>query len=99
VRNEARSKENGLRGLEVPSHRILEAWSTFQVAIECIRYVEDTLYVLHAQRLFVVYCERLGGADCVLDLIHPVSRILWQNIEGEREHTCRPFKLCLASAL
>ena len=55
-------------GLEVSSHGILEARTTFEVAVESIRDVEDALDVLHAQRLFVVHCQRLSGADCVFDL-------------------------------
>lgn len=43
-------------GLKVTPHRILEARSTFQVAIESVRDVEHPLNVFHAQRLLVVYC-------------------------------------------
>ena len=43
-------------GLKVTPHRILEARSTFQVAIESVRNVEHPLNVFHAQRLLIVYC-------------------------------------------
>lgn len=58
--------------LEVPSHRILVACSTLQVAIESIRDIENTLNVFHAERLLVVNGQGLRGSDCVLDLHIPV---------------------------
>jgi hypothetical protein len=70
-------------GLKVTPHRILEARSTFQVAIESVRDVKHPLNVFHAQRLLIVYCQGLGCADCVLDLFYTVSKILWQGIEGK----------------
>jgi hypothetical protein len=89
------------RGLEITPHRILESGSTFQVAIECVRDVENALNVLHAQRLIVVYSQGLGCADCVLDLFDEVSDVFSEKMDwrGEGGHTCRPFKLCLASVL
>ena len=64
-------QEQGKGGgkLEVASHRILEARTTLEVTIECVGDIQNALDVLHAERLAIVDCQGLGGADSVLDLI------------------------------
>lgn len=61
--------------LEVASHGIFEAWTTFQIAVEGIGDVENTLDVFHTKRLFLVNGESLSCADGILDLFK-VSKYL-----------------------
>jgi hypothetical protein len=60
--------ERGRSKLEVATHSIVEASATFQVPVKGIRDIKHTFDMFHAERFPFVDCERLGGADGVLDL-------------------------------
>jgi hypothetical protein len=62
------SEVRGGSKLEVATHSIVEASAAFQVPIKGIGDIKYTLDMFHAERFLFVDCERLGGADCVLDL-------------------------------
>jgi hypothetical protein len=56
------------RHLRIATHGVKVASTPFEIAIEALCNFQDPFNVFHGELLLIVYGERLGSADAVLDL-------------------------------